>query len=309
LAAAAFGANADYLPLAEGNSWTYRASGRIGRGVETIRVSGAERIGEQVYYLLTAFGRESLPVRYDGGSTLLVYDRESQTDRVWMNFAAAAGESFETAIHECVKTARIEKRDASVSTPIGTFEQALHVTFVPSCADAGLTQAYFVEGVGLVKYEMTTIAGPVTYELIEARTGDSERSSGITSRLTLDAPVYPVPRGEPVDFVATFAIRNSTLKPVRLEFRSGQRFDLAIYGEGGQTAYVWSADKLFPMVLGEESLGPGGERRWTISAPLPKLAPGHYMAEAWLTPIQGPPKAYSASVGFDVAEVIIQPEE
>lgn len=73
----------------------------------------------------------------------------------------------------------------------------------------------------------------------------------------------------------------------------------------GRSRYQWSERRVFTQVLHTETYGPG-ERNYTVTVPLmgkdgKPLVEGKYTAQAWLATVQ--PKAYSASVGFEIRHV------
>lgn len=67
-----------------------------------------------------------------------------------------------------------------------------------------------------------------------------------------------------------------------LPFPSGQRYDLALMEEAGDTLWRWSNERGFIQVLGEERLAGGGALHWEEPVALP-AAPGHYLLSAWVT--------------------------
>ena len=302
VAAPLFAATPDYFPLEVGNSWTYRSSGRTGTDVKTIEVQRTDTIGGRSWFLVDFLGR-AVFLRATPEGTLVEWDAAANREKPWIAFAAPDRSSFPTEIDQCNKSARIESRAEKYKGPLGDFDTALKLAFEPSCADAGLTQALFLPYVGLAHFETTTIAGPLRYDLVYSKTGLTEVAAGlVSSRLSLDRHVYPARTA--ADLVARFSIRNTTDRPLVLTFPSAQRNDLAIRNAAGDTVYVWSADKLFAQVLGTETIAPGSERSWVITAPIGNLRSGKYVAEAWLT--NDLQKSWTASVGFEIADVVTQ---
>ena len=156
-----------------------------------------------------------------------------------------------------------------------------------------MTQQYFLPYIGLILHEVTSIAGPVRYELVYSRTGLTTVVAETNAfTLALDTPAYKV--GENTKMLARVTL--NVTQPVTLTFPSGQNTDLRIMNEKGESVYTWSADKLFIQVFREEKIGPG-ERNWVMDVPLGNLAPGKYTAEAWLTT---QPRQYSATVSFEI---------
>src|SRR5437667_445126 len=58
-------------------------------------------------------------------------------------------------------------RSEQVTGPAGTFA-AIHIQFTTQCGDAGITDEWFVKGIGLVKRVEDSIAGPRTTQLERA---------------------------------------------------------------------------------------------------------------------------------------------
>jgi hypothetical protein len=248
--------------------------------------------------------------------TLYVRDPEKgQPEQVWAAFGAPEGVPYRTAVGPCNQVATIESRSAKYSGPIGEFQTGLRISYPPSgCADAGLTEEVFLPYVGLVRRTATTIAGPITYDLIYARMGGvtviSERE--VSFQLSLDRSLYyanlmpPVdPRRSVPEMTARLTLRSTHERPLPLVFPSGQSYDLVLKTEDGQVVYRWSEGKAFTAVFRTEDFGPGEKNHVVVvrlagkdEKPLPQ---GKYIAEAWLTTIG--PRVYSASAGIEIQYV------
>ena len=94
----------------------------------------------------------------------------------------------------------------------------------------------------------------LTVCLLVAQVPQSGEPSGLRVTLATDKPAYA--SGEPLTF--TLKVINDTPKPVRLSFRTAQRFDLVMEDKQGREVWRWSAGRLFAQVLGHETLGPSG---------------------------------------------------
>jgi Intracellular proteinase inhibitor len=104
--------------------------------------------------------------------------------------------------------------------------------------------------------------------------GVEVRSGMSAVRLLLNASKEVYAQGEPLEL--TLEVVNGGPRPVRLGFRTTQRYDLLIQNAQGQEAWRWSADQMFAQVLGLETLPPDGGKltyRVVIREPLP---PGSY---------------------------------
>ncbi len=118
-------------------------------------------------------------------------------------------------------------------------------------------------------------------------------AQGLTVTLAADKAVYAP--GEPI--ALTLRVVNGTPKPVRLSFRTGQRFDLVMEDGQGREAWRWSVGRLFAQVLGEETLEPsGGEflARGTAERTFPS---GTYTVKGTIPALEG---ALSASTTVTV---------
>ena len=306
----------DYLPLMAGNQWIYRSSGRLGTNVWMLEVVKAEIVDERVYWRvrgMTRFTASEALLRMEEDGTLYVRGVEKgAVEEVWAAFGAKEGVPYKTGIDPCNREARIASRSAPYTGPVGEFNQALKIAYLPAgCADAGLTEEVFLPYVGLVRRTMTTIAGPVSYDLIYARMGGvtyvTERE--VAFQLSLDRPVYyadfmpPVdPRRSVPEMTARLTFRNTHPEPLPLNFASGQSYDLVLKTEDGREVYRWSEGKGFPEVVRRETLALG-ERNYVVVVRLADkagktLPEGRYLAEAWLTTMG--PRLYAATAGFEI---------
>src|SRR5574340_97832 len=280
----------DYFPLEVGNQWVYRVSGRAAGDPLTVEVARTAEFNGQTYALLRGLAGDAW-LRAAADGSLYAYDPNVNTERLWTAFAG----DFVSSVPPCQQPARVSEKPASYTGPIGEFDRMLEINYQPgSCRDAGIERDLYLPWIGLVQRRVTTIAGPRTYDLVYARLGGitvvSGKETGFT--LTLDQTVY---RGTPM--LARLTIRNTQDAPLRLNFTSGQRYDLVIRNDKGEVVYQWSRGKFFTLALGTEVIGPG-EKNWAITVPLDDIPNGHYVVEGWLT--TAGPRAYAASVGFDI---------
>ncbi|HYI95544.1 MAG TPA: BsuPI-related putative proteinase inhibitor [Bryobacteraceae bacterium] len=287
-----FAAQPDYLPLQAGNSWAYRvASKGPARTPQTIDVEGKETFRDREYLRVGFLGRTVHLRTTETGVNIL--NATAEAESAWLAFDGEVGRSFPVDIEQCTKSAKIESRTAKIKTPAGEWDNALHLTFEQSCADAGLTQMYLVPGLGIVMYETTSFAGPVRYELIYSRAGSTAAEAPQTAfTVGLDAPRYKA--ADSIDILVRLTLRS--VDPVTLTFPSSQRNDMRIWNDKGEIVYTWSADKLFAQVLTREQVGPG-ERTLAFVANITNLAVGRYVAEAWLATQS---REFVGMVGFEV---------
>jgi len=280
---------AEYFPLAVGNQWVYRLDGAPERVVTT---SGQTReVDGQTYFVYAGLDGPSVLLRRNAQGQLLVRQPDG-AEGVWADFAAGR---WETTLAPCPGVAAVEARDKRVELGGSSFADGLVVRYAAgTCAEGGVVREVFVPGVGLVEREILFGGGRRVYRLIYARVGGKAVFGGpeYSFRLSLDRAIYP----REFVFEARMTLENSTGQPQRLEFGSGQSFDLFLKSARGNRVYTWSATRTFAMALREETVE--GERNWTANDRL-NLEPGQYTMEAVLTTLGG--KTYTAAVPLTVA--------
>ena len=307
---------ANYVPLAVGNSWTYAVEGRAASGTVTVRVTESVGAAGRQYFQLEGFTPQPALVRVGSQGRLWEFRSDSGTEHLWYDFGAAEGTIWRPELpHPCLGAAKLAFRHSDATVPAGDFDDVLVIRYgTTNCADAGIQEEVFAPNVGLIRRTETTIAGPRSMVLTEARVGSRViRSSAVSFSLSIDQPVYfpnlmpPVTPERAVPLMrARMTIRNDTNFPLRLIFPSGQRFDLVIRDSSGQEIYRWSATRLFTQEMGTLELSPG-EKTFSADIPLGQqagrpLPQGSYVAEAWLTTADS--SAYRASVGFEILEAV-----
>ena len=308
---------ANYFPLTVGNSWTYTIEGRAASGSVTVDVTDSVEAAGREYFRLEGFTPQPALVRLDDQGRLPGVSPGFRYRTLVVSLRGQPRERLgcRSCPHPCLGAAELASRGARVEVPAGNFDDALVIRYgATNCADAGIREEVFAPDIGLIRRTETTIAGPRTMALTEARIGTRViRFSAVSFTLSIDQPAYapnlmpPVTpdRAMPV-LRARMTIRNDTNLPLRLDFPSGQRFDLVIRDPKGQEIYRWSATRLFTQEMGTLELSPG-EKTYSAEVPLGQpedqpLPPGRYQAEAWLTTVE--PSAYRASVGFEVSEPV-----
>ncbi len=288
-----------YFPLQVGNSWLYRqtdittTSATPADPYRSISVQGQETVGDRQYFRVLYFGRSVLLRDDPSSSTLVALDRLSGAEQPWLSLGLDVGATFPTTLDHCSQTGKIESRTAQPETPAGNFNNAVEVSFQGNCNDAGTTREIYAPYVGPVLHEETSFAGPRRFELVYYHvSGLSGSGSEISFTLGLDSPQYPI--GGTLN--ARLTLRSTSQTPVTLHFPSGQSYDLMIYNEKGDTVYTWSANRAFPLIVRQETFGPG-EHTYGVTAPLTALPPGPYKVRAYLTT---QPVMYVGEVSFEV---------
>lgn len=274
-----------------------------------VSATGKQTVTGQEFLRIEGFPGGDVFLRFTEEGALVAWDPETRRERVWVDFSAREGSSYETAIDPCNRRATVSARAGRYSGPIGQFTNAFLIAYPAlQCADAGLNGEAWLPGVGLVQRRMSTIAGEIPYDLVYARLGSATVVTGpeVSFTLAFDRAVYPSGRmasGVPPYATARMTLRNTLEGPIRLVFPSGQSFELVLRNERGDIVYRWSDGMGFTMAIREEDFRPG-ERSYVVAIPLaaagqPFLA-GRYFAEAWLTTT---PRTYAASSGFEIRNI------
>lgn len=123
--------------------------------------------------------------------------------------------------------------------------------------------------------------------------GPAPEQDAFGASLSTDQAIYR--SGEPIRI--TFEVFNHTPAPVRFDFPSRQRYDLLVEDPEGEESWRWSADRMFAMVLGQETLGPGKPRLVYEADCSARLEPGTYEIKGFLTAVN---RAVSATITVEV---------
>jgi len=80
-------------------------------------------------------------------------------------------------------------------------------------------------------------------------------------------------------------VTNAGGEPIRLDFNSGQRFDVSVTDAQGTVVWRWSADRSFIQALGSEMVEPGAtlsyDAEWVGAPPGTYRATGVVTAHNW----------------------------
>lgn len=105
------------------------------------------------------------------------------------NLSGQVGSSRTISIGLNRGRATVVARNQTLTTRAGTFKDVTQVAFQTSVADAGVSSIWFARGVGIVKYETQSIAGPRAFELASA----SVKGQTYPQATTPTTPTTPTP--------------------------------------------------------------------------------------------------------------------
>lgn len=100
--------------------------------------------------------------------------------------------------------------------------------------------------------------------------GEKNMNYGIS--MMTDGLTYAV--GEPITM--TLKVFNNTEEEVTFHFNTSQRYDFVITDEEENEIWRWSGDRMFAMVLGEETLGPDNPEVTYTTQYKSELSPSYY---------------------------------
>jgi hypothetical protein len=285
---------ADFLPLAPGNTWTYReaASGQT----FSVRVGQPVTISGNVYYQLTGYAGADLLVRIEPVYGALVYWDQARNQEILLtSFEQFEGGYWVAPFRPCPdQVGQGQLKLGNYDGPSGPIANVLNVRYVAiGCADVGSTQEQYAEHLGMLRRVQTSIAGPRTFDLVSARVGS----------LTIDAAPaarFSVSLAQPVtgdSALATFRLQVNSPTPLILSFTSGQEFDFALVDSAGNTVWRWSVSRTFLYATHQRTVT--DEWTETVEIPWSGLQPGDYTVQAGITASTATP--FAATVPVTVA--------
>jgi hypothetical protein len=81
----------------------------------------------------------------------------------------------------------------------------------------------------------------------------------------------------------TVTVTNDASSRLELEFTSGQRADVQLLDDDGESAYTWSATRMFSQALETVRISSGGNEAFVLDADDFDVAPGTYTLRATVT--------------------------
>ncbi len=166
-----------YFPTEVGMTWTYGGSPlEVAR---TVRILETTTVGADTIFLWDGFqGRRAVRVQDDGKvleyrdeAWRMLFDLGAEVGTTWtLEGSPASGDLMDGTV------VTVQSRSAEVRVPYGALAPCVHLSLNPSpqLADAGVVDAWFAPGVGLVKWVEQSIVGPQTFELAALAHSDSD---------------------------------------------------------------------------------------------------------------------------------------
>lgn len=274
---------ADFFPLREGNSWTYREP--VTGQTFSIQVGSPVTAAGNTYYKLTGYLDSDLLVRVEGVYGALVYWDEARNQEILLtSFEQFEGGYWVAPFRPCPEqVGQGQLKLGNHDGPAGPVPGVLEIRYLAiGCADVGPVQEQYAEHLGMLRRIQTTIAGPRTFDLIAARVGSLTIAAPPTARFSVS--VGPTVAPGPV--TATFRLQVNAPSPLTLSFSSGQEYDFALDDSAGNTLWTWSANRTFAQALHQRTV----KDEWSATVEIPwpvatggTLQPGDYTVRASVT--------------------------
>jgi hypothetical protein len=276
---------AEFLPLAPGNTWTYRdaASGHS----FTVQVGTQVFLNQRIYHTLRGYVAEQLLVRVNEYGNIVYWDDDRGSDILLTSFEVVPRSWWEAPGRECEQQGQTQEASGTHDGPAGKWS-VLQIQYrTLGCADAGTQSEQYAENIGMVRRVMNTIAGPRTFNLVHARMGTLTISPGSAGSFSVTA----APESWPGFWLVTLRIEVPAETMLTLHFPSAQEYDLRVRDVRGNILWTWSADKLFAQMVHERRISGGFSASVVVPHPpaIPE-GPHFYTIEAWLTNVESDPQ-------------------
>ncbi len=243
---------ASYFPLQPGNHWVYEKQRPSGPTTWEVAVTETGASAPQrLYETITGYFSAARQVRVDGDDNVFEWSGAGLHEALWYPLAAPVGTRWDIRLApvplaspfpDCVTGSKLvlASRGDTVDVPAGTFGNVVRVDWFSPCADAGITSEWFAPGVGLIRRDETTFAGPVSSVLVRADVGSGRLPrAAYATTLGLDAFRYVNNLMPPVGPDATptarglLEVRNFTEVPLELTFSGCKSVALEVRDAAG----------------------------------------------------------------------------
>ena len=267
---------ADFFPLREGNTWTYRNS--VHGQAFTMTVGASVNLNDRTYYSLRGYVDHEVLVRLDDQQDLAVVDQETFAERKLISFQPS-DTTWDAPERICRQEGQTSERRVQHDGPAGPIADVLEINYKTfGCADVGTLQEQFAENIGMVRRVNNTIAGPQTFDLVSATVNKLHIAALPNGSFSV-----AVDATDPATDVKAFLkLRLGLGNSLTLNFSSGQEYDVIVRDEAGSSVWTWSATRSFTQALHSRTV----DSAWTIPVEIPRsvfATSGKYTIEGWLT--------------------------
>ncbi|MDR4506782.1 MAG: BsuPI-related putative proteinase inhibitor [Candidatus Brocadiaceae bacterium] len=205
-----------------------------------------------------------------------IYIKTEEEDRrqLLVDFDQEVGTVTEVDILPCnTGLVKIASESDEIHVLAGSFSNVTRLDFEPNCADGGVLSAWFVQSVGVVKWTSSTIAGPVSSEMVRGVIQGMLLPAGVfveaifpEQHVTIDNELPVGPGVPPQTLNVSLSITNNTGRDLIYRFETGQRFEILLINSGGETVSYWSRGKIFIQEVSVLTLEDGNT--WSFGGPV-----------------------------------------
>src|SRR5437899_1868377 len=110
-----------FFPLAAGNQWIYRVTGG-GPSVAIVEVIGSRTQDSATYFQVRGFLPQDIWLRSGDDGNVFRFDPDARTESLLYAFGLGEGQDYQTSIHACDPSARIDSKPAHYEGPAGVFD-------------------------------------------------------------------------------------------------------------------------------------------------------------------------------------------
>uniref|UniRef100_Q027M5 Intracellular proteinase inhibitor BsuPI domain-containing protein n=1 Tax=Solibacter usitatus (strain Ellin6076) TaxID=234267 RepID=Q027M5_SOLUE len=281
---------ADFLPLREGNSWTYREP--VSGQTFSVRVGPSTTTGGNSYFKLTGYLDTELLVRAEEVFGSLMYWNEARKQEFLLtSFEPFEGGYWLAPGRACPEQdGQTQNKRGTHDGPAGPVAGVLEIHYrAVGCADIGPVQEQYAEHLGMLRRVQTSIAGSRTFDLVSARVGNLTIDAAPAGKFSVS--VAPPSAANPVSSAATFHLQVSS--PLTLSFPSGQEYDFVLYDSAGTPRWTWSSSATFIQAQHQRTVTDD----WSATVEIPWPAtPGDYTVQATVTTAGSPRFAATAPI-------------
>lgn len=298
-----------WLPLANGNEWTFRSAAGETRTVKLSQVADGMALVTGLWPQPTWVG-----VTSSGSTTLFQWNGEAWLPLVRFGYAR---NTWQTSKAPC--SGLVGQRTATgtvIETAAGSFADTRTVGYsqvtAPNirCAPPPLSELAFQSGLGLVTFRTGTNE---TFSLVRAVVGGKATPAAtVATKLSLDQASYvsypntiqcitvPCPsNAKTAAAKVTFELRNTSSTTQSWQFSTGCQFDVELVSAMGRVVRRLSDDRMCTFALSSLTLAPGQSRSYQASLPLEDRdglqLSGTYSVRARLIPSSNASSAPSAT--------------
>lgn len=229
---------------------------------EVVNVGIVDSSGANWKQFSSYFGKENQWLWVSNNGQKVYWLNESEETDLLFDAKDPVGTEYALRVDGCTDRAVLAEKSTIATTLGGTFNNALRLDFSGYCYDAGLESAWFVPNIGLVKWTQDSILGSVEFELEHAKVGNMTLPNQGGIELSAQFPSAPVFLNQQQTVEATITLINHSEEAIRLDFTSGQTFEIYLYDDNEQLVTLWSKDRMFPQALHSIEIKPGGAERF-----------------------------------------------